>query len=83
MIPPLNEMIYIRFPQGGAITKTVSVGVGVPDDPSAVRRQFGTASENLPIEVKFSDGLSRTPAPTVCLYAAVYHLQFQAEVQQN
>ena len=29
------------------------VGDGVPDIPSAVRRQFGTR-ENLPIEVKFS-----------------------------
>ena len=31
--------------------KNETVGVGVPDDPSAVRRQFGTLSENLGIMV--------------------------------
>ena len=41
------------------------VGNAVPGVPSAARRQFGMCSENLPIEVKFSVGSSRTPTPTV------------------
>ena len=36
-----------------AIGWNVSVGDGVPDVPTAVRRQFGTISENLPIEGDF------------------------------
>ena len=44
------------------------VGNAVPSVPIAARRQFGICSENLPIEVKFSDGTPSPAFPTMGFY---------------
>ena len=57
------------------------VGVGVPDDPTAVRRQFGIGSEKC---CAFSGGTSRPPSPTGgSLKSAVMRFSGKQDQQRN